>query len=320
MSPPRIALLTPTWRGDFDHFRLLRRSLTRFGLGDAEHHVVVQTEDRELFAPLVSGGMRLHTTADILPPEVEAGRIECLRRSRHDNRHMARLRRSLNKRFGWYNWIRHYGWQIQQITKLQAPAVLDADIFVVLDSDLILCKPLRLEEFAPNGKALLMECPMKLRRHGPGLEHRWAETAHHLLGQPFDDTQEINTRVGTPFVFDRQVVLALHQELEQRHHLPWHQTLLRQKPASWSEFALYNCLATAYVGQRIQSGFGHGRLRGTVVHSNQADSRNFERVRQALSLPHVSFIVFQSEARNDDAWELPRLEAFLDEVFSQQAT
>jgi hypothetical protein len=308
LSPPRIALLTPTWRGDFDHFRLLRRSLTRFGMGDAEHHVVVQTEDRELFAPLVSGGMRLHTTADILPPEVEAGRVECLRRSRHDNRHMARLRRSLNKRFGWYNWIRHYGWQIQQITKLQAPAVLDADIFVVLDSDLILCKPLRLEEFAPNGKALLMECPMKLRRHGPGLEHRWAETAHRLLERPFDDTQEINARVGTPFVFDRQVVLALHQELEQRHRLPWHQTLLRQKPASWSEFALYNCLATAYVGQRIQSGHGDNSLHNMVLDSKEDKRHLLQRIMAAASLAHIRFVTLQSTAR----WSPAELAVFLE--------
>jgi hypothetical protein len=309
LSPPRIALLTPTWRGDFDHFRLLRRSLVRFGLGDAEHHVVVQTEDRDLFAPLASGGMRLHTTAEILPPEVEAGRVECLRRSARDNRHIARLRRSLNKRLGWYNWIRHYGWQVQQITKLQAPVVLDADIFVVLDSDLILCKPLKLEEFAPNGKALLMECPKKLRRHGPGLEHRWAETAHRLLGAPFDDTREINTRVGTPFVFDRQVIRALHQALEQRHALPWHQVLLRQKPATWSEFALYNCLAPAFMGSQLQGGYGDGRLHGMVLDSDEHRRHLAENVRRAASAPEIAFLTIQSAAKWRPTEFVPIVEA-----------
>jgi len=74
-TSPDTVLASASYRGDIDHFRLLRRSLKRFGLGDIPHHVVVHTEDRDLFLPLVDGGMKLHTTADVLPPQIEANRL-----------------------------------------------------------------------------------------------------------------------------------------------------------------------------------------------------------------------------------------------------
>ncbi len=45
----RTVLITPTWAGDFEHFRLMRASLEHSGLSHLPHYVVVQHEDLELF-------------------------------------------------------------------------------------------------------------------------------------------------------------------------------------------------------------------------------------------------------------------------------
>ena len=67
--------LTPTWRGDLPFFLRLRSSMEHVGC-DVDHYVVVDTEDRDLFAEL-PGQRRVHllTTADVLPPAAERHRV-----------------------------------------------------------------------------------------------------------------------------------------------------------------------------------------------------------------------------------------------------
>lgn len=310
MQPLRTAYLTPTWRGDFEQFRLLRQSMAHFGLAGDAHHVIVQTEDIELFRPLARGGMHLHTTADILPPEVEAGRIHCLKQSAGDSRWRARARRSLNKRFGWFEWVRYSGWQVQQLSKLQAVTVLDADVFVVLDSDMLYCAPVLLSEFSVGNQALLLESRVELSAAAPGLDYRWAETAHRLLGKVLVTGQPVNGRLGTPYVFDREVVTELMRTLEQRHGKAWYQVLLDQRLISWSEFALYNAFAEDFVGRRLVRHSSGLDMDGLILHSDEHRRDAARWIRQAFERPEIRFLRVQSKARDDARWNASDL-AFL---------
>jgi hypothetical protein len=308
----RAAYLTPTWRGDFEQFRLLRRSMERFGLAQAEHHVIVQTEDMALFRPLAIGGVRLHATADLLPADIEAGRVRCLRQGAADSRWRARLRRSLNKRVGWFDWVRYSGWQVQQISKLQAAVALDADVFVVLDSDMLFCAAVPLAEFVVGDKALLLENEVRLSRSSPGLDFRWAETAHRLIGKPFQEGQPINGRLGTPYVLDREVMRALHAALERRHARRWYQVLIEERLISWSEFALYNAFAEDYVGVRHVRHQSGKDMDGLVLHSEEHRRDAAMWIRRAFESPDIRFLRVQSKARDDARWSAADLVPLLD--------
>ncbi|MGC1679795.1 MAG: DUF6492 family protein, partial [Pseudolabrys sp.] len=47
------------------------------------------------------------------------------------------------------------GWYRQQLIKLAAANLVNTEFFLTLDADVILCKPLRLEDLVRSGRALL---------------------------------------------------------------------------------------------------------------------------------------------------------------------
>lgn len=307
------AFLTPSWRGDLGHFRLQRKTLAHFGLDDSPHHVVVQTEDMELFRPLETGGVVLHATADVLPPSVEAGRQDCLRRSAGGNRHIARLRRSANKRFGWFPWVRYYGWQIQQITKLAAPVALDLDVTVVLDSDTLICGPVNLAQTTVDQQTIHIRSPQIINTETPGISHRWLATAHRLLDIPHHDTNLSNGRLGTPVVFDKATLSALMRKLGPH----WYDKLLSLPPASWSEFALYNTYAEHFARNQLAPMDNSPFWRVSVLADDDQRHQATTLIRQAFADPDYRFLTIQSDARDQAKWKGDDFSAIVEDVMSQ---
>lgn len=232
-------LLTPTWAGDLEHFRLLRASLRRSALATLEHHVVVQTEDLPLFAAFADEpGLVLRSTADVLPPEVEHHRQRARAISARTGRHLTRVSGSLRRTLGWPRWPSYTGWHTQQLCKF-AIASEHNRTAIVLDSDVVVTPWAQLQDFyAPEA----VVCFARWQRYAElrGKVRKWVDSAVQLTdGPPLAAHQEVNTYFDTPFVLDGDVTRALLNHLERRSGLPWWQHLLNQPPRRWSEFGLY---------------------------------------------------------------------------------
>lgn len=228
--------MTPTYRGDFDRFALLRESITAFGQGHVRHYALVDTEDLPLLESLRLPNVQALATERILPPEVEAGRLAY---KRSGGRTRKRLMRSLDKRLRCFPVARFYGWQIQQLLKLAAPTVLPEKVFVSFDSDLIACGRFDLEGFARDGQTALFESRLPLAAGQK--PSRWHLTACQLLDEPVPSGPggAAIDHVAQPFVFSQAHVRSLHDWLERRYARPWWQSILDLPLGQWSEFMIY---------------------------------------------------------------------------------
>ena len=307
-----LCFMTPTWGRDLGHFRWLRRSLERSGLADVPHVVIVQTEDVDLFRPYVTGGVKLMATADVLPADVERGRVIAMARAQRYGRALTKLCTSLNKRFGWCKWVKYSGWHVQQITKFQAAANNPYDITVVLDSDLLITRPFDLKLFAPDGRVAVFE-NYYLTPQTPGLGWKWHQTASHLLKQPITPDRPANGYWAPPFVFDRVTTQSLHKWIEAEYSRPWYQVLLAQPPYGWSEGRIYSLFARAYGDASLLSFVGNPHLRGVATKEDRRDMESI--IREALCDPQTFFMFIQSDQRAQKRFSVGMYEPILSKYF-----
>lgn len=306
-----LCFMTPTWGPDLGHFRWLRRSLEKAGLAEVPHVVVAQTEDRALFKPLARDGMRLLASADVLPADLEERRLLARRRARF-GRTLTKFTASLYKRFGWCDWIRYSGWQLQQISKLQVAAEHGYDVVVVLDSDLLIIRSFDLSLFATGGRVTVFEA-LGITPQSPGLGWKWHTTASHLLKQPVRPDRPANGYWAPPFVFDRVTVQAMQRWIETEYAQPWYQVLLKQPLFGWSEGATYTMFARAYGDSSRLVFRGNPHLRGLFSLEHRADPDKC--ISDALGDPEAFFMFIQSDRREQGRWGVDLYEPILSRYF-----
>lgn len=235
---PDMMFLTVTWSADRSHFSLLHHSLGLSALAAVPHHVVVQHEDLALFQGFADARTQLHSSADILPDEVEAHRNGARTWQRRLGRGATRLAGSLARHLGHPEWVRYTGWHTQQLTKLAFVAASAVDTVVVMDSDVIVTPHASAEDFLRPGHIVCYrdERPAASLR---GKVRHWQQTACRLFGDPFTGGVAYDGYYDTPFVMHAPSVRALLAWLEQRYAQPWWLTLVQQPPRRWSEFGIY---------------------------------------------------------------------------------
>jgi hypothetical protein len=234
--PKTFCFMTPTFSGDFERFALLRESIVAFGGGHIKHYALVDTEDESALNALNLPQVIPITTSSLLTPETEALRFSY---KRSGGRHWKRMKRSMNKRFGWFDDARYFGWQVQQVLKLQAPTVLPEDVFVAFDSDIVVTAPIDASQFMRDERVVLYEREIKAKANkSPG---KWFVTACDLLGSspPAMNAGVVFDYVAQPFVFEKRVCMDLQHWLSAHHRRQWHETLFGLKIGTWSEFTIY---------------------------------------------------------------------------------
>lgn len=303
--------MSPTYRGDLDRFQLLRESLTAYGQGHIKHYALVDTEDKPLVEQLKLPNVVPVTTAELLAPEVEAGRLAY---NRAGGRLVKRWMRSFNKRLGWFPSARFYGWQIQQLLKLAAPAVLPERVFVSFDSDLIACGRFGLDDFIRDGQAALFETRFNLQK--PKKAGGWHGYACQLLDQhdPVNIGEETADYVAQPFVFEKSHTIALQRWLEQRYQKPWWQSIVDLPLGGWSEFMIY--------GEFVRS---HRNYAGVFRRPHRANSFWIEKrpqfenaealIRQAFADPEIHFLCLQAD--DHGVWTLDRFAGLVRECMKE---
>ena len=128
-------------------------------------------------------------------------------------------------------------WQRQQIIKLNAPALTDADYILTLDPDVLTLRPVTRRSLLPGGRALIQPEPRSVHA-------QWWRDSAALLDVPVDMTAP---GMGvTPALLSREILLALHDRLAECGVRPWMDVLLTSY-CDWTEYTLY-LLAAEHFG------------------------------------------------------------------------
>lgn len=131
------------------------------------------------------------------------------------------------------------GWYRQQIIKLFAANMVNTEFYLTLDSDVVLCKPLGLDQLLIDGRALIE--PLA-RSFYP----RWWPGSAELLGL-INDPEAPGMSI-TPALLSATVCRQLFQDIGERFNRDWAYVLLEKAHAhlrdpgtvlGWTEYTLY---------------------------------------------------------------------------------
>lgn len=222
-STERACLLTCSYAPDAERCRTLCRSVARH-LDDAIDHVLlVPRRDVERFRAIGGDRSRVVCVEDLLKGV---------------------LRRVPGSQKWWWStrtWPMR-GWLVQQLVKLSANEATDAEVLAFADSDVVFIRPVALDDLYEADRVRLYAHPDR----GRGGRHaNWNRVAGRLMGvEPRD-------HYGADFItqlvtWRRDVLLAMHERIEQQHGRRWQITLGRE--LDFSEYVLYGVFAREVLG------------------------------------------------------------------------
>lgn len=205
MTQEKLAVLTPSFEGDFEHCRLLVHSLERHLKDDYRHYIVVDRSDARLFRQIQNSRTEIVLKEDILPFWISPWKVPLPRKGRV-------CRPSLK------SWpIR--GWIYQQMAKVEMCHRLKEDVVIMSDSDVILVRDLNVAELVGDGPVPLYWLPD--RNDLSRTDHvKWAKTANAVLGLP-EPVFPVPNYIS-PFNFWRpEMVRAMRKRMEEVCRTDW---------------------------------------------------------------------------------------------------
>jgi hypothetical protein len=129
------------------------------------------------------------------------------------------------------------GWYRQQLIKLAAANLVSTEFFLTLDADVILCKPLRLENLVRSGRALLH--PADRHKHT-----NWWEGSSQVLG--VSANLSMPGMSVTPAILSQTLCQRLFSHLTERYWQHWASVLMQRTDMVWTEYTLYYLIAEHY--------------------------------------------------------------------------
>ncbi|MEW6491815.1 MAG: DUF6492 family protein [Cyanobacteriota bacterium] len=204
MNNFNFALITPSYALDFERCQLLCMSVERFISHPVKHYVIVDQRDLPLFRQLETQNREILTKQSILPWWIK---------SLPSSYHVWLSLKTLPLR----------GWIIQQIIKIAAAQQIDADVAVLVDSDVVFVRPFDLRNFVRNDQVRLFRNPtgndVQQKMH-----LKWHQSASRLLGLP-DVDMTLPDYVGHIITWRRDRVLQMCQHVEKISGRGWIETL-----------------------------------------------------------------------------------------------
>lgn len=173
----RLALITPSFSRDAALCAELCRSIDAHDRDGLEHVVVVPRADLPLFRGLAGGRRRVIAQETILPQTLV--RLPLPTVLRLPGLGTKRLRKI---------WITPRlqmvrGWMLQQVLKMSADRIAEAEGFVFIDSDAVMVRDFGAASFLRDGRLPLHRVPDAVPAGEPAYQ-RWQDTACDLLGLP----------------------------------------------------------------------------------------------------------------------------------------
>jgi len=212
-----MAVLTPSIRADYDLCAGLNRSVLEYSPPSVEHHIVVPRRDLARFDHLSGPRTRVHSEAGFLPRSFV--RLPLGNATVNLGRPFPPVR----------------GWILQQIVKLAAAASLDADVVVLVDSDIEFIRPFTAETFLRNGVVRFYRQPGEVDERLP--RHVvWHRTARALLGLP-PAAPPYPDYVSSLLAWDPRIVRSMLSRVAQATGCAWPTAVARE--LHFSEWTLY---------------------------------------------------------------------------------
>jgi hypothetical protein len=241
----KLAIVTPTYRPDFEYFRDLHESVLRHAPDDVVHHAIVPAGDVALFAGLSSPRLEVHKTSDFLPRWfVSAGAIAALLRCLPNSsssflsriHSLARSELFVSAR---RPWLPVRGWVLQQIIKLSAVGVMEADVVLLADSDVVFIRPLDVSDFLRGGAVRFYRLPDGVT---PALPRHmaWHESARRLLGLPPPPPDPHPDYVTSFVAWDPAIVRCIQERIAATSGLDWASAIAGEIDVSeWTIYGAY---------------------------------------------------------------------------------
>jgi Family of unknown function (DUF6492) len=198
---PELAVITPSYAPDLELCRDLNASVLARMPASVVHHIVTPRRDLRLFSQLRGPRTELWSVDQILP-----GNVVALPRANF----WLNLRRPVPP-------IR--GWVMQQVVKLQAAAKIEADVLLMVDSDVFFIRPVTAETYRRGGRLLFYRKDAAVDQRLP--RHLiWHDVARSLLGIP-PARPPLPDYINPIYAWDRQTVLGLQDRIQRITGRPW---------------------------------------------------------------------------------------------------
>lgn len=215
------ALLTVSYAADYERCALLAESVQRFVPPSVPYRIVVSARDARLFRSLADSRTEIVVIEELWPWRlVELKRL--------------RLWLSLRARP-----VR--GWILQQLVKLQADRIVDAEHLVFVDSDVFFVRPFDPATRVVDGLVPLFQSP-GLFTHGRYAG--WHAASARLLGLPRGEHR--NDYISNLVTWRRETLLRLQQRVEAVTAGPWLRALCNT--LDLSEYNLYGTFCDRVLG------------------------------------------------------------------------
>jgi len=242
-----IAVLTPSFRPDYKRLLSLHQSVLEFTDDSVVHHVIVPRRDLSLFRPHESSRLRVWSEADFLPAGfVATDAFAAAVKKIPFLPAMVRFS-ALNVRRPWPP-VR--GWVLQQLLKLSAGTKLGADSVVIIDSDVVLLRPMPADLFFRAGTVRLYEKPEAITA-GMDRHRLWTQTAHRLLGLPAPDSTAYPDYVAGIVTWVPELLSECLARIELVTGTPWACAVGAQ--LHFSEFILYGTYVRHFASDQQRS-------------------------------------------------------------------
>jgi hypothetical protein len=237
--PPACAIVSPSYRADFERCQLLVESVQTLSQTPLCHYIIVDQRDYSLFKPLASTTTKILIAESVLAPWIY--RIPWVRRA-------------------WFSLksppIRN--WMIQQMIKLSFAKTAPEPITIFVDSDVVFIRPFSLATVVQAGRVRLFREP---DYYNPIFEPFYRSTARLLRIEGCSSGMPRPNYIGNLISWRQSNVMALCDRLEQVSGRPWLETLAWAR--TMSEYMLYG----VFVDQVMGESAGHFHDQNPLCHA-----------------------------------------------------
>jgi hypothetical protein len=218
----KVALITPSHRGDLERFALLSDSIDCYLGSYGRHYVIVNDEDLPLFKQFASDNRVVLSCSQFLPNWLRLAPSFLVRRGR---------------RIWWSLRFKPvHGWHIQQIIKISAVLQLPEERFGLIDSDVVFVRAFDVNAYGAQDLTPLYYDPAAISADAP-LHAVWTRSCDHLLGQPEPTKFPADDYIGNVIFWDKSAVRDMTATIEQASSRNWVHALCSTR--DFSEYLLY---------------------------------------------------------------------------------
>ncbi len=255
----RWAVITPSYRGDFERCRLLCKSMDAFLTGNWHHYIIVETVDLKLFQPLAGTHRTILEMEKLLPSSFH---------------HLARIP-IINNRSLWFSWGTRFmaGWHVQQLIKMEMAFQLQETGMLYCDSDVFFVRPLDVSSLSENHQYRIYVNPV-LANEDTISNPKYISVSARILGIK-ENVFPSATYVDNLVTWHSPTVRAMCAHITQLSGRDWRVTLGRE--IFLSEYSLYGLYVDRISIDRSHFRVDHASLCKTFWHRNAIDDTELEK-------------------------------------------